>query len=157
MEILTKTEFASKSWDNYVKRLNQELTAKVFADEIAQDIRDNFKNSVSFEGASLKPLKAETIAQKIKQGNPYPEKPLVASTQLGLSTEAFEISDIVAEVRVNDNRFLTGKQKQSITNTELLDIHQKERPVWGYGAKTKEKIQKLVNKIHETVTVTYNI
>jgi hypothetical protein len=152
MTTQTKTEFTSTGWDEYYKKLNEELTPKAIGDIIAEDIRDNPMLGIDFQGAPLKPLSTKRIVQKIERGFPYPEKPMFASGQLGMATESFEISDTKAEVRVNNNRFRTEDNPfSSITNIELLDKHQNTRPIWGMGEKTLKKIREFISDISKKI------
>lgn len=152
MTLISKTEFTSSGWENYFKELDEKLTPKAIADIIAEDIRANPALGIDYTGKPLKPLSTSRIIQKIERGFPYPEKPMIASTQLMFATEAFEVSNTVAEVRVNNSRFRTEDNPFStITNTELLDKHQLTRPIWGMGEKTIKKIREFLINISEKV------
>lgn len=147
-----KTERTTTGWDKYYRALDEELTAKAAADIIADDIRSNFRDSVTVEGAPLKPLRMSTIIRKTELDFPYPEKPLVASTQLAKATEAFEVTPERAEVKVQDGRFQTAQdQGPAVSNTQLLDKFQGQRPVWGLGSKGLKKLSEWVLNISKKI------
>jgi len=122
--------------DELSAKINSALRAKDIADDIWQDNVDNFNKSTNPEGIPLKRLSQKRIEQKKRRGFPYPEKPMIASTQLAQAIEAFEVNPHKAYVKIMNKRFKTADNpKKNITNKELLDIHQSTRPTFGIATK----------------------
>jgi len=141
----TEIRQTTEQFEKLREKINKVIKAKPIADIVWRDNVDNFFYGTTPEGAPLKALSSRRIIQKIMRGFPYPKKPMVASTQLAQSLEAFEIDDDNAFVTVLDNRFQTADNPmRTITNKQLLDIHQKTRPTFGIGKKTLDKIREYI-------------
>ncbi len=122
------------------------LEAIEFANNIKDDIQENFDKSRNVDGSAMKPLKKETIAIKRKQGGISPTKPLIfkGGSKKGVKTQ--RISRVEAIVYPTGNAKHYFGKSSTPSKTVLKFQRPQDRDPWGVSKRAVKKNRELVKK-----------
>lgn len=135
-------EYIHLNQDEFKEWIDKKLNLDLIADKAIEFIKQDYIDSLNYDGSPMKALLNKSILQKTKMGSGTPDKPLIRTGQTMNSNIKTRLNDREIEITVSD------KARGKITTNQILSFQKAmNRTPFGLSPKFNQWLKDYINNV----------